>query len=89
MSNCTTTDFSWAGRKMAHQDPGEKPWGPYQGMTVNERLFAAGQVEAFDRAAIERDEDAMMSILVALDITAQHAKRVAGEIIENPTRFGY
>ena len=81
--------FILRGTNMDYQDPGEKPCGPYQGMTVNERLFAAGQFEAFEKAATNRDEDAMVSILMAVDITKLHAKRIAGEIIENPKQFGY
>jgi hypothetical protein len=74
---------------MAYQDPGEKPWGPYQGMTVNERLFVAGQLEAFDRAAAERNSEEMIAILTQVDITASHAQRVVTAILDNPKMYVY
>lgn len=42
---------------------GKRKPSPYEGMTVNERLFVAGLLELFDRAALARDRDRMIGLL--------------------------
>jgi len=62
----------------------EKP--DYRGMTVNERLFAAGKLEAFDAAIRTRDRQGAMALLQALDI--ELAERTVDAILTDPARYG-
>jgi hypothetical protein len=62
-------------------DPSEKPWGPYQGMTVNERLFVAGKKDDFDRAAQERNSEKMLAILRAVNLYPLMAQKVVDEVL--------
>jgi hypothetical protein len=40
----------------------------YRGMTVNERLYVAGLMDAFDRAVCEKDRVEVVRILQAVDL---------------------
>ena len=40
----------------------------YNGMTVNERLYVSGLMEAFDIAVMEKDEIKVISILKKVDL---------------------
>lgn len=42
--------------------------GHFDGMTLNERLFSAGLIEAFDAAARCRDRDAIVGILTKVAV---------------------
>jgi len=59
----------------------------YSGMTVNERLFDAGLMEAFDDAAKARNRAEMIRILT--DVAVQDAERSADTILLNPQKYGY
>ena len=59
----------------------------YSGMTVNERLIAAGLVEAFDAAARARDRSEMVSILSQVDV--DYAAWSADTILQNPEEYGF
>jgi hypothetical protein len=54
------------------------------GMTVNERLYAAGLLDAFYRAANKRDKDEMISLLMSVDLEKPQAEEAADSIINNP-----
>lgn len=41
----------------------------YVGMTVNERLFVSGLMDEFDHAVMARDVDAVVAMLMKVDIT--------------------
>lgn len=56
----------------------------YAGMTINERLYAAGLMDQFDAAARARDRDAMISILNEVDVG--DAAGSANAILKDPTR---
>ncbi|MGE4065107.1 MAG: hypothetical protein AB7E79_17210 [Rhodospirillaceae bacterium] len=58
----------------------------YSGMTLNERLFASGQMQVFDLAARRRDRLAMIRILKALDVP--DAECSADAILAHPEQFG-
>jgi hypothetical protein len=67
-----------------------KPEHPnYAGMTVNERLFAAGTLEQFDKAARTADRDTMLRLLVQVDIAEADARKTVDTILLNPARYGY
>ena len=54
------------------------------GMTVNERLYAAGLLDAFYRAANKRDKDEMIALLMSIDFERSQAEEAAESIINNP-----
>ncbi len=56
-------------------------------MTVNERLFDAGLLQAFDAAARARDRAEMIRIMSDVDV--EDAARSADSILQNPQRYGY
>lgn len=57
------------------------------GMTVNERLFTAGLLDAFDAAARRRDRARMIELLSAVDV--EDTARSVDTILANPERYGY
>ena len=42
-------------------------------MTVNERLFSAGLLEAWDEAVKQRDRARMIALLMAVELAAEQA----------------
>lgn len=61
--------------------------GRYAGMTVNERLFDAGLMDAFDAAARARDRAEMNRLLTEVDV--EDAAWSVDTILERPERYGY
>lgn len=59
----------------------------YGGMTVNERLFVAGLIEAFDDAVARRDRAAMVRLLETAEVSTPEA--TADAVLANPTFYGY
>lgn len=59
----------------------------YAGMTVNERLFEAGLMQAFDAAARARDRAELIRILA--DVAVDDAAWSADTLLEDPKRYGY
>jgi hypothetical protein len=57
------------------------------GMTVNERLFAAGLLDAFDQAVLRRDREALVDILNRVDVPGPDLTIDA--IFADPARYGY
>lgn len=56
-------------------------------MTVNERLVNAKLMDAFDMAARSSDRDAMIRLLVAVDI--DEPDKTADALLRDPARYGY
>jgi hypothetical protein len=52
-------------------------------MTVNERLFAAGLLSAFDRAVASADEDDLRRILAAVFLEGANADAVVEAVLRN------
>ena len=52
----------------------------YAGMTMNERLFASGRMEEFDKAVAEKNRDVIVEIYKELAPTTD-AEKVADEIL--------
>jgi hypothetical protein len=63
------------------------PTDKFLGMTVNERLFAAGLLEDFDEAARRRDRRKMIVILTQVAIDTP--ERTADTILQNPETYGF
>jgi hypothetical protein len=57
----------------------------YAGMTVNERLFDAGLLEAYQTAARARDRVEMIRIL---ENVVDDAPRTADTVLRNPVKYG-
>ena len=61
----------------------------YNGMTVNERLLAAGLLNAFGAAARSGDQSAMIDILLSVAMTPHQCKQTTDAIMANPKTYGY
>jgi hypothetical protein len=59
------------------------------GMTVNERLFELGLMDAFDAAIGNRDRDAAVDILKKARLTTDQALATVRAIFADPKRYGY
>jgi hypothetical protein len=57
------------------------------GMTVNERLFELGLMDAFDVAIARRDLD--LNILKKARLTSEQALETVNAILADPKRYGY
>ena len=59
----------------------------FSGMTVNERLFAAGLLDDFGTAARRRDRTKMIELLtqVAVDMP----EHIVDTILRNPKMYGF
>lgn len=60
----------------------------FGGMTVNERLFAAGILDQFDDAARRRDRPAMLAYLRRVAMTDSQAVETADAILANRSFHG-
>ena len=60
----------------------------YAGMTVNERLFAAGLLDAFDAAAKRRDRDEMIRLLASVELEGPDGPAIVDTILANPGKYG-
>lgn len=56
-------------------------------MTVNERLFNAGLLDAFDSAARAKNRAEMIRLLTEVDV--EDPALTADPILESPERYGY
>jgi hypothetical protein len=60
----------------------------FAGMTVNERLYSAGLLVAFDAAVESGDKDAVIRLLQAVHLSPEDAQRSADTLFANPARYG-
>jgi hypothetical protein len=58
-------------------------------MTVNERLFTAGLLAAFDAAARGRDRGGLVALLERVELYPDEAAETADAILREPRRYGY
>jgi hypothetical protein len=77
--------FSQAGERV----PLSSNKADYSGMTTNERLYAAGLLDQFDIATKSHNRDAMVQILVQVNIPAGEAASIASKILAAPGLYGY
>lgn len=61
--------------------------GRYEAMTVNERLFEAGLVEAFDAAVAARNRSEMIRILTAVDV--DDPVWSTDTMLQNPEKYSF
>lgn len=60
-----------------------------EGMTVNERLFNLGLMEAFDEAVRSGKLEAVLAVLQSAKFSDSQAQYTATTILANPKRYGY
>jgi hypothetical protein len=65
------------------------PAGRYVGMTLSERLFDAGLLDIFDRAAVARDREKMQKLLEEVDLAPEEARQTVDSILRDPAKFGF
>ncbi len=61
----------------------------YSGMTLNERLFAAGLLDQFDAAARRRDRAQLVELLKLVQLNQTEAEASADALLEKPEKYGY
>jgi hypothetical protein len=61
----------------------------FGGMTVNERLFTAGLLEAFDDAARRRDRERLVDLLVQVELSRTDAESSVATLLADPAKYGY
>jgi hypothetical protein len=61
----------------------------YRGMTVNERLYAAGLFDVWRAAARARDKSKMTEILLQVQMTPEEAEGTISALLKNPAFYGY
>ncbi len=61
----------------------------YSGMTVNERLYAAGLLDQWDRAAKSGDRKTMIELLTKVQLVESDAAWTADTILANPAKYGF
>jgi hypothetical protein len=61
----------------------------YAGMTVNERMSAAGIMDRFEPAARSRDREEMISLLLEVETGEQDARLITETILADPKKYGY
>jgi hypothetical protein len=61
----------------------------FAGMTVNERLFAANRLAAWDAAVRDGDRADMIRILEGVALDAGEAARIADQVLADPGRYGF
>ena len=64
----------------------EKP--DYNAMTVNERLFTAGLLAAWDAAVRSRNRDRMIELLNEVELSNQAAS-ISDAVLANPKFYGF
>jgi hypothetical protein len=60
----------------------------YAGMTVNERLFAAGILNDWDAAATSRNRERMIELLGRVEL-ADQAEQIVNTVLANPGLYGF
>jgi len=61
----------------------------FSAMTVNERLFTAGHMDAFGKAIIAHDKTEAIRILRQIELSVTEAESIVGAIEKNPRKYGY
>jgi hypothetical protein len=58
-------------------------------MTVNERLFACGLLDAWGEAARSQDRSQMIALLLQTAIEREQAERTSDAVLDNPEMYGF
>jgi hypothetical protein len=83
-----------SAERAEHEARRTVPWlrdensdGVYSGMTVNERLFAAGLLNEFDAAIRDGNRSEMIELLGRVEL-GDEAADIVDKIMAHPTRYG-
>jgi hypothetical protein len=57
-------------------------------MTVNERLYVAGLLAAWEAAANSRNRDRMIELLCDVELSSSEAEKIADAVLADPKRYG-
>jgi hypothetical protein len=60
----------------------------FSGMTVNERLYAAGPLVQFDAAAPSRDDEEMVRLLKQVELSVEQAEETSQAVLADPGKYG-
>jgi hypothetical protein len=66
-----------------------EPFSPYEAMTVNERLFAAGLLARWDAAVRRRHRGEMVALLRRVDLTPEQAAETSDAVLASPRKYGF
>ena len=69
-------------------EPNREREQQFAGMTVNERLFAAGLLDSYDSAVRSGERSKMIDLLMNVGLEPEAAVRTADAILADLTRFG-
>ena len=61
----------------------------YGGMTVNERLFNTGLLDAFHNCIANSDDHGAVRILTNVELNPEEARAIVAAIRQSPAKFGY
>ena len=59
------------------------------GMTVNERIFAMGLMDEWDKAAHARERETMMKILSQCAMSREQCAETIDALLKNPGMYGF
>jgi hypothetical protein len=59
------------------------------GMTVNERLFEFGLIDAFDAAVNSRNREQAISVLIRAKLSREQASQTVNAVFADPKRYGF
>jgi hypothetical protein len=65
------------------------PWRDFAGMTVNERLSAAGLIRQFDTAIGSGDRQRAVGLLLRVAMSDASAGETVDAVLADPVRYGY
>jgi len=74
------------GCRMMMKKPTDKE---LHGMTVNERIYAIGLLDQWDRAAKARDRDRMIQILSQCALSQEQCVQTTDAVLKNPAMYGF
>lgn len=60
-----------------------------RGLSPNERLFVTGQLQNFERAVLNVQEEEAVQLLIGVGFSDKKARRIANDILVNPRKYGY
>lgn len=55
----------------------------YSGITLNERLYDAGLLDDFFKAATRKDRDEMVALLMSIELEKPEAEKTADAVLKN------
>ena len=60
-----------------------------KGMTVNERFFALGLIDQFERAAKTKNRQKMIGVLLQCAFSQEQSEQTTDAVLKNPAKYGF